>query len=90
MDLFIDMDSVQKILIAVVISLTALLIIVGVQVVLIISDLRKAVRRLNSILEDSVLGGGLIRPEKISGVLELFKKNKKLNKLGDGDVQTIK
>ena len=80
------MDGVQKILVIVIISLTVLLLVVGVQVVLIITDLRKAVKRLNGILEDSVLGGGLIRPEKLTGVLEFFKKTKRLGKRGDGEI----
>ena len=62
------MDGVQKLLVIVIVSLTLLLIIVGVQVILIIVDLRRALKRLNSILEDSVLGGGLIRPDKLTGV----------------------
>ena len=69
------MTSIQKILVIVIISLTALLSVVGVQVVLIILDLRRALKRLNSILEDSILGGGLIRPEKLTGILELFGKS---------------
>ena len=76
------MDSVQKLLIFVVSSLTLLLLIVGVQVVLVIIDLRKAIKRLNSILEDAILGGGLIRPEKLTGVMEIFKKNKKMETHG--------
>jgi hypothetical protein len=76
------MESVQKLLAFVVISLTVLLLIVGVQVVLVILDLRKAIKRLNSILEDAILGGGLIRPDKLTSVLEMFKKNKKLEKQG--------
>lgn len=77
------MDGVQKLLIFVVSSLTILLLIVGVQVVLIIIDLRKAIKRLNSILEDSILGGGLIRPEKLTGIVEILKKNKRLETHGD-------
>ena len=76
------MDNVQTLLIVVVISLTVLLLVVGVQVMLIIVDLRKAIKRLNSILEDAILGGGLIRPEKLTGVLELLHKNKKLETHG--------
>lgn len=76
------MDSVQTLLIIVVISLTVLLLVVGVQVMLIIIDLRKAIKRLNSILEDAILGGGLIRPEKLTGVLELLHKNKRLETHG--------
>jgi len=71
------MDGVQKLLVFVVTSLTILLLIVGTQVILVIVDLRKAIKRLNSILEDAILGGGLIRPEKLTGVLEMFRKNKK-------------
>ncbi len=71
------MDSVQTLLIVVVVSLTLLLFVVGIQVFLMITDLRKSVKRLNAILEDSVLGGGLIRPEKLTGVLEMFRKKKK-------------
>ncbi len=64
------------------ISLTTLLLVVGVQVFLIILDLRKAIKRLNSILEDAILGGGLIRPSKLTGILEILKKNKKLETHG--------
>ena len=71
------MDGVQTLLIVVIVSLTLLLFIVGIQVLLMITDLRKSVKRLNAILEDSVLGGGLIRPEKLTGVLEMFRKKKK-------------
>lgn len=78
------MDSVQKLLVVVVISLTVLLILVGFQVFLIILDLRKAIKRLNSILEDAILGGGLIRPDKLTGVLEILRKNKKLETHGEG------
>lgn len=76
------MDSVQTLLIVVVITLTLLLGIVGIQVFLVIIDLRKAIKRLNSILEDAILGGGLIRPEKLTGVLEMFGKNKKMETKG--------
>lgn len=76
------MDNIQILLVVVIISLTSLLVIVGVQVLLIILDLRKSVKRLNSMLEDSILGGGLIRPDKLTSVLEMFKK--KLEKRGDG------
>lgn len=70
------MSGIQTLLVVVVIALTVLLVVVGVQVFLIILDLRKAVKRLNSILEDSILGGGLIRPNKLTGVLEMLKKGK--------------
>ncbi|KKQ92078.1 MAG: hypothetical protein UU16_C0043G0003 [Candidatus Woesebacteria bacterium GW2011_GWA2_40_7] len=76
------MDNIQTLLIVVVVSLTLLLVIVGVQVMLIIIDLRRAIKRLNSILEDAILGGGLIRPERLSSVLELLHKNKKLETHG--------
>ena len=77
------MDSLQKILIVVVASLTTLLLIVGFQVILVIIDLRKAIKRLNSILEDSILGGGLLRPEKLTGILEMVKKRKKTETHGN-------
>lgn len=80
------MDTVQKLLAIVIVSLTVLLVIVGVQVILVIVDLRKAIKRLNSILEDSILGGGLIRPDKLTGILEFFGKKRKLGKHGEGDV----
>lgn len=76
------MDSVQTLLVIVVISLTLLLMVVGVQVMLIIFDLRKAIKRLNSILEDAILGGGLIRPEKLTSVMEILRKNKKIETHG--------
>ncbi|HET7099243.1 MAG TPA: hypothetical protein VFI61_03360 [Patescibacteria group bacterium] len=76
------MDNIQTLLVIVVISLTFLLVVVGVQVMLIIIDLRKAIKRLNSILEDSILGGGLIRPEKLTSVMEILRKNKRLETHG--------
>lgn len=76
------MDSVQRLLIIVVVSLTVLLVIVGVQVIFIILDLRKSVKRLNSILEDAVLGGGLIRPDKLTGIAEMFKRDKSITTHG--------
>lgn len=80
------MDGVQKLLVIVVISLTSLLVIVGIQVMLIIVDLRKAIKRLNSILEDAILGGGLIRPEKLTGIIEILKKTKKLESHGETQI----
>jgi hypothetical protein len=78
------MDSVQTLLVIVIICLTTLLLVVGVQVLLIILDLRKAIKRLNSILEDAILGGGLIRPEKLTGIVEILRRNKKLETHGEG------
>jgi len=82
------MDPVQKLLVVVVVCLTALLAIVGVQVMLIIVDLRRAIKRLNSILEDAILGGGLIRPEKLTGIVEILRKTKKLETLGQDASET--
>lgn len=70
------MTGIQTLLIIVIISLTILLVFVGIQVTLVILDLRKAIKRLNNILEDAIMGGGLLRPEKLTGVLEFFRKNK--------------
>ena len=81
------MDGVQKLLVVVVVSLTVLLVIVGAQVILVIIDLRRALKRLNSILEDAILGGGLIRPEKLTSIIEIFRKNKKIETHGYGDIK---
>ena len=69
------MDA-QTILVLVIVTLSALLVFVGVQVILVILDLRKAVKRLNAILEDAILGGGLIKPHKLTGIVEMFQKGK--------------
>lgn len=79
------MNGIQKLLIVVVVSLTLLLIVVGIQVILVIVDLRRAIRRLNSILEDAVLGGGLIRPEKLTGIFELLGRKKRMEKRGEAE-----
>ncbi|OGM09862.1 hypothetical protein A2W13_01615 [Candidatus Woesebacteria bacterium RBG_16_36_11] len=76
------MESTQILLSVVVVILTLLLVVVGIQVILVFLDLRKAIKRLNSILEDAILGGGLIRPEKLTGLLEMFKKGKKIEERG--------
>jgi hypothetical protein len=77
------MDNIQTLLVVVVISLTVLLMVVGVQVLLVILDLRKAIRRLNSILGDSIIGGGLIEPNKLTGIVEMFKKDKQMQTHGE-------
>lgn len=71
------MDITQKFLIAIIVVLTGLLVIVGYQVLLIIIDLRRALKKLNGILDDSILGGGLVIPEKLTSILDMFRKNKK-------------
>ncbi len=81
------MDGTQKLLAVVIVSLTLLLLVVGIQVILIFIDLRKSLKRLNALLEDSILGGGLIRPEKITGVLEMFRKKKKVETRGQKNLQ---
>ncbi len=81
------MESIQTLLIIVVIALTFLLIVVGVQVVLIIMDMRRALKRLNSILDDAILGGGLISPGRLTGIVEMFRrrKHKKMKSHGAND-----
>jgi len=80
------METAQKVLTFVAISLTVLFLIVGIQVFLVISDLRQAIKRLNSILEDAILGGGLIKPEKLTGVIEMIKKSKKMESHGENNL----
>ena len=81
------MDGIQKLLAIVIVSLTILLVVVGIQVIFIFSDLRQAIKRLNNILEDSILGGGLIRPEKLTGILEMFRRKKKVETKEQGNIQ---
>lgn len=76
------MEGVQTVLVVVVVALTILLVVVGVQVVLIIMDVRRALRRLNSILDDAILGGGLISPGKLTGLFEMFRRKKKMETHG--------
>jgi len=77
------MNGIQTLLTVVIVALTLLLVVVGIQVVLIILDLRRAVKRLNNILEDAILGGGLLRPEKLTSVIEMFRKNKNMHTHGE-------
>lgn len=76
------MNGVETVLTIVVISLAILFIVVGIQVTLVIFELRKAIKRLNNILEDAILGGGLIRPDKLTGVLEFFRKKRDMGSHG--------
>ncbi len=78
------MTGIQALLIVVVIALALLLFVVGFQVLLVIVDLRRAIKRLNSILGDAILGGGLIRPDKLTGVMEFFRKKRDVENHGQG------
>ena len=80
------MEGIQTLLYAVVIILTLLLLFVGLQVVLILLDLRKGIKKLNTILDDSLFGGGLIRTEKLAGILEMFRKKKDVGKRGEKEL----
>jgi hypothetical protein len=80
------MEGIQTLLVVVVVSLTTLLVVVGFQIVLVIVDLRKSIKRLNSILEDAILGGGLIRPEKLTGIMAMFKKGKDTTSHGENRI----
>lgn len=79
------MENVQTLLTVVVIVLTVFLIVIGVQIFLVIRDVRRIMRRVNSILEDSIIGGGLIRPDKLTGILELFRRKKSMHTHGEGE-----
>ncbi len=74
------MQPVQKILIIIIVSLTTLLLVVGFQVLMILKDAQKTIKRLNTLLDDSILGGGLLRPEKLTAIFQLFRKDKTKNK----------
>jgi len=76
------MNGLQTLLVIVVISLTTLLIIIGFQVLLVVLDLRRALKRLNSILDDSILGGGLLRPDRLTSIVE-FLRNKGMKRHGE-------
>jgi len=81
------MDGIQKLLAVVIVSLTVLLIIVGVQVIFIMVGLRRVIKRINSILEDSILGGGLLRPEKLTGIIEMIRRRRKVETREQGTLQ---
>jgi len=76
------MEGVQTLLVVVVVALTVLLVVVGGQVVLIMMDLRRTLKRLNSILDDAILGGGMISPGKLTGIIEMFRRKKKMETHG--------
>ncbi|MEK7497691.1 MAG: hypothetical protein AAB656_02120 [Patescibacteria group bacterium] len=80
------MTGIQTLLVVVVVILTLLLLVVGAQVLFIIIDLRYALKRLNSLLDDSILGGGLIRPDKLTGILEMFRRKKDMTTHGHNQV----
>ncbi len=80
------MNGVQTLLTIVIVSLAILLVIVGVQVTLVIIDLRRAIKRLNNILEDAILGGGLLRPDKLSGIIEFFRKKRDVESHGQNKI----
>lgn len=79
------MENIQTLLTVVVIALTVLLIVIGVQIIMVIKDVRRIMRRVNAILEDAIIGGGLIRPDKLTGILELFRRKKNMHTHGEGE-----
>ena len=76
-------DSAQLLLIAVVTALTTLLVIVGIQVIYILRELRQTVNKLNKILDDAgVVSESVAKPiAGISGFLTGIKSGVNLIKL---------
>lgn len=76
-------DSAQLLLIAVVTALTTLLVIVGIQVVYILRELRQTVSKVNKILDDAgVVSESVAKPiAGISGFLTGIKSGVNLIKL---------
>lgn len=68
------MESIQTLLVVVVILLTTLLIVIGWQVLMMILDLRRGLKKLNSLLDDSIIGGGLLRQDKLASIFEFLKR----------------
>ena len=62
------MDGVQLLLIIVIVSLTSLLIVVGVQVFLVVREIRFVVKKLGSIVDNS--------SDRVASFLENLKKEK--------------
>jgi hypothetical protein len=75
--------NLQTLLIVVVVSLTLLLLVVGIQVLMVILDLRRAVSRLNNLLGDALIGGGLIDTDKLTGIVEMVGRKKKMETHGE-------
>jgi len=84
-------DTVQAVLLFVIVLLTILFVVLGIQVFYILRDLRQTIRRTNNILEDvenvsegvstslhsvSNIFGGATTLGSIVKVLSLFKKRK--------------
>ncbi len=84
------MEGIRVVLVGVIVALTLLLVVVGVQVILVIADTRRALKRLNALLEDSIWGGGLLRPDKLTGIVEMVRKRKKLHEKKKGNLQEKK
>lgn len=76
-------DSAQLLLVAVVTALTTLLVIVGIQVVYILRELRQTVAKVNKILDDAgVVSESVAKPiAGISGFLTGIKSGVNLIKL---------
>lgn len=76
-------DSAQLLLIAVVAALTTLLVIVGIQVVYILRELRETVNKVNKILDDAgIISESVAKPiAGVSGFLTGIKSGVNLIKL---------
>lgn len=71
------MDITETVLVVVVVILTALLVVFGYHVTLVVFDVRRALKKINEILDDTILGGGMVKTEKLRSLIEIFKKTKK-------------
>ncbi|MCX7928653.1 MAG: hypothetical protein N2558_03125 [Patescibacteria group bacterium] len=73
------MDNVQLFLVIVIVTLTILVMIVGLQVFLMILEVRSILKKIDIMLSDLLVGGGLINSEKLMNVFSLLKNKKDKN-----------
>jgi hypothetical protein len=68
------MESIQIILVIVIVSLTLLLVIVGIQVIFIIAGVKRVLRKLESKIDATDMIDREFVEEKVKGVKAFFKR----------------
>ncbi len=71
-----NIGSMQFILIFVIVSLSVLLLVIGWQIVVLIFDIKKTIKKLNQVLDEALTGKKILESGRLKAIFEILKTKK--------------
>ncbi|MBI1864061.1 hypothetical protein HYS03_02530 [Candidatus Woesebacteria bacterium] len=71
-----NIGSAQFILIFVIVALSVLLLVIGWQIVVLILDIKKTIKKLNHVLDEALTGKEIWQSGRLKAIFEILKTKK--------------